>query len=384
MIWNNWPFLAAGTCLAVVIALLWLQRPRPTDDNEEIDSESAGGTDSSGPLRLTPKPGAIGFFAGVATGVIIATVVNWAAPESSPVAPPRTAPSAALPPSPATATIPESTSNLPPHQPPGPLSDEPPRISGLRASLEENPSNVNGRKELALFLLSEGRFVEAFEQAQTLLQASPNDPDGLYVQGVVRLQMGQAGRSIDLLQRLLVDYPNHVGALVTLGRAQRRAGLPEAATETWQRGLEAAGGRHLELEALLTEAGAALPEAAASNTFALLRGTHRDEAAQPDGYLVRVSLAPGATPPVGATLFLSARGPDGGPPLAARRVDDPVFPMQLLLGPQHSMTGQPLTATAQIQAKLDQDGNAFSVTPGDLSARQDGRLGGIVTLQLEN
>ncbi|MBZ0114252.1 MAG: hypothetical protein K8J08_17450, partial [Thermoanaerobaculia bacterium] len=217
-----------------------------------------------------------------------------------------------------------------------------------------------------------------------ILEIAPNDPDGLYVQGVVRLKMGQAGRSMDLLERLLVEYPDHVGALVTLGKAQQRAGLQSEAIETWRHGLEAAGGRHLELETLLSGTGVALPEVAASHSFALLRASTREDEVQADSYLVRVSLAPGQSAPADATLFISARAPGGGPPVAVRRVEAPTFPLQLRLGPEHSMTGQPLTPTAQIQAKLDQDGNAFSLTPGDLSATGNGRLGTVVAVQLED
>ncbi len=124
----------------------------------------------------------------------------------------------------------------------------------LAAPSATAPGDLASRKELALTLLAGDQLMAAFEQASEILRVLPDDPDGLYVHGVVRLRMGQSVRSIQLLERLLAGHPDHVPARVTLGKAQRRIGDEAGALRTWTRALADAGGRHTEIERLLAGA----------------------------------------------------------------------------------------------------------------------------------
>ena len=82
-----------------------------------------------------------------------------------------------------------------------------------------------------------------------------------------------------------------------------------------------------------------------------------------------VSLAPELADrvPFNAVLFLIARRGSGGPPLAVVRVPRPQFPFEFSIGPEHRMIeALPFTGPLTLSARVDQDGNATTRTPGDL------------------
>jgi hypothetical protein len=74
--------------------------------------------------------------------------------------------------------------------------------------------------------------------------------------------------------------------------------------------------------------------------------------------------------PANATLYLIVRvaGRDTGAPLAVQQVAAPSFPYRFEITERDSMIeGTPLIGEMSITARLDQDGNAFSTSAGDLS-----------------
>ena len=86
-------------------------------------------------------------------------------------------------------------------------------------------------------------------------------------------------------------------------------------------------------------------------------------------------------------LFIIVRnsGETAGPPAAAKRINAPIFPLELDLTSADSMMGQPLPATVRIEARLDSDGDAMTKNPSDPHAAQDGVAtnGGKVALVLK-
>lgn len=93
--------------------------------------------------------------------------------------------------------------------------------------------------------------------------------------------------------------------------------------------------------------------------------------------------------PAGATggvlfLFVRAAGATGGPPLAVQRIPSPSFPREFAIGPQDAMmAGGPLPDRVTVEARLDEDGDAMTEGPGDLSARLETAPGATgVTLTL--
>jgi len=84
-----------------------------------------------------------------------------------------------------------------------------------------------------------------------------------------------------------------------------------------------------------------------------------------------VHLAAGLTAPAGSTLFLSARAPEAegkGPPLIVSRFTASTLPLHFELTDKNlMMPGMPLPEKLVITAVVDQDGDAISKMPGDIS-----------------
>ncbi len=71
----------------------------------------------------------------------------------------------------------------------------------------------------------------------------------------------------------------------------------------------------------------------------------------------------------GAVLYIIARKP-GGPPVAARRIDHPTFPVRFFLGQESIMfEGQGLEGQIDLSARIAQHGVAGPAEPGDLSGQ---------------
>ena len=258
----------------------------------------------------------------------------------------------------------------------------------LRAQVERDPGDIGARKRLALLLVSNDQLVPAFQQAQALLDRNPQDIDGLYVQAVARIAMGQSEPALALLDQVLELYPDHVQALGWRGIVLYRTGDLSAAVSSWERGIEAAGGQHPELEqmvmaALEEEAGltsAPTPvraePAPTSAVAALLAGVASDE------FGVRLELGPGVVAPPGV-LFVSLRPAAGSPPVAVRRISGPTFPLDLTLTANDSMMGAELPDSGVLSVRLDQDGDVSAVTAGDLTAEAEVEAGQVATVSLK-
>ncbi|MBU0550753.1 hypothetical protein KKF91_01220 [Myxococcota bacterium] len=96
----------------------------------------------------------------------------------------------------------------------------------------------------------------------------------------------------------------------------------------------------------------------------------------------RISLAEGFEAKIkpGSIIFLMVRPvvPAGqpAPAIAARRIDlspETKFPIQFVLGPRDIMQGVPMKGEVTLEARIDQDKDAISKSPGDLI----GRLGAV-------
>ena len=197
-------------------------------------------------------PALAGYLAGLATAIVVA-MLRSGSPDAG-----STVPSASLPAPPA-AAAPQSDSSSVPQHAAAPLSAEAlDRIAPLEAKLAADSGDLLSRKQLALVLLQNQQLMAAYEHAETILASHPDDPDGLYVHGVVRLAMGHAPRAIELLDRVLARYPNHALALAARAEAQRKIGDEAGAALTEARASEAAAGRasggDSEVERLLAAA----------------------------------------------------------------------------------------------------------------------------------
>lgn len=66
-------------------------------------------------------------------------------------------------------------------------------------------------------------------------------------------------------------------------------------------------------------------------------------------------------------LFVMARRSGGGPPMAVKRIQRPVFPMSYTLSAADQMVqGQPFSGEVSVTARIDRDGSAGPPGPGDM------------------
>ena len=136
------------------------------------------------------------------------------------------------------------------------------QLAQLRTQVQAAPQDLNARRQLTVALLNANQLMEAFEQARELQKVAPEDPDGLFVEGVVRLAMGQWPLAVQLMDRVLTQHPDHVLASLAKGQAEAAQGQTQAALATWKKGLAAAGGKFQPIEELIAEAeagGGAMP-----------------------------------------------------------------------------------------------------------------------------
>ncbi len=209
-----------------------------------------------------------GYAAGLATAGVILLLARGAAPGAAPAAP-ATVPAAASASAATTAAFPAAprpTASSPiapaaadpaavPQHSAAPLSAEArARIAPLEAKLAADADDLMARKQLAIVLIQNQQLMLAYEHSTAILAAHPDDPDGLYVHAVVRLAMGQAAKSLELLDRVLARYPNHVLALGARAEAQRKIGDDGGAALTEARARQAARGGGDEVEELLAAA----------------------------------------------------------------------------------------------------------------------------------
>lgn len=213
-------------------------------------------------------------------------------------------------------------------------------------------------KELTLANLALERFMEAHRWSEVVLEQAPDDPDGHYAQGVVRMAMGQSEAAVELFDRVLADYPNHLLALVAKGAALRGLGQVDAARATWEQALLVSGGQ-AQVQRLLDSLDRPAPQPAQPTTT-----PEAPAAAVAPATSYRIELTCSGARPGAGTLFVILRGPrsagQGGPPIAVKRLDSPRLPAAVALGQADSMMGAQLPDEATLVARWDGDGNALT------------------------
>ena len=208
--------------------------------------------------------------------------------------------------------------------------------------------------------------IDAFKKALTV---DPKQPEAHAYMGFILVQAGHADGALMAFDKALAAAPNFPMALwgkgMTLYQAKKDyAGAREALEKLLQ--MIPAGQERGEIEKVLAEIpqpGQKMPQrqqgaSAAANTSDQITG--------------KVTLDPKLKANVDsqAVLFIIARpaGAGGGPPLAVKKIDRPVFPLFYSLGSENvMMQGRPFSGKVNISVRLDKDGNPITRQPGDIS-----------------
>lgn len=256
--------------------------------------------------------------------------------------------------------------------------DLPQALAQAERGIERGESDAGQWLELARLRVASGEYAKAIPAFDEALQRDGGQADWLIESAEARMRASADRRMPDIgmqqLQKALELSPDQPRGLLLLGAVQAQRGDAEAATATWQRLLPQLGAPAAE---------ALRKEIATVRERAGLAPTTETTTASPA--LLRLTITSTQSVPNGAVLFVFARGPNGGMPLAAKRIENPSFPLQISLSDADSpMPSGKLSAQEQVtvQARLSLSGSA-DAAPGDLeSAPLAARVGDADPLEL--
>lgn len=261
-------------------------------------------------------------------------------------------------------------------------------LQRLEAAVQAQPANLQLRNDLAQAYLERDNLMAVFQQTKFVLDQSPEDSRALTLQGLVRMAMGETGDAVKMLQRATKSDPKNLDGWVSLAwvyaqdnrMADAERMIAEAAKQVPQEKarLEQVFGQmkaQIAQTAMAQTAPAgALPEGhppidAAATAAPASSGT--PPAGAGPGVRVTLDLDPSAKQRTGI-VFVIARNPAGGPPVAVKRVVATTFPFNVEITSADSMMGQSLPSSFRIEARLDADGDPLTKPPTDPAAMQDG------------
>jgi cytochrome c-type biogenesis protein CcmH len=259
-------------------------------------------------------------------------------------------------------------------------------VAGLAARMREEPDDVDGWRLLGQSYVSIGMHTEGLQAFREAWTRTPDPDTGLKMAIAEALAyidpttlVGEAGQ---LISEVLAVEPRNEKALWWGGVAALHAGAPELVRQRWSALLEI--GVPESVEAVIREQLAALgpgtgaPLALAETVPAV------EAAAAADGEFaltLQISLGEGlATPDFGpnAALFIFARAPEGGPPLAVIRESADAVPGEFILSDAQAMLpGRSLAdfSVLTLVARVSASGQP-TAQAGDLFGELEYRSGG--------
>lgn len=209
---------------------------------------------------------------------------------------------------------------------------------------------------------------KAIEAFKKVLTADPNQPEAHTYMGLILTQAGHADGALLAFDKALAVAPDFPLALWGKGMTLYQAKQDSAgARATFEKllSLMPPGQERSEVERVLAELSQSdkkakpesKPAAPAVQASAQISGS--------------ITIDPKLKSKFNnqAALFIIARpaGAAGGPPLAVKKIDRPVFPLAFTLGAESvMMQGQPFAGKMNLSVRLDKDGNAMTRDPGDL------------------
>jgi len=255
----------------------------------------------------------------------------------------------------------------------------------LQSAVQKEPDNLNLRNDLAQAYLERENMMAVFEQTKFVLDRQPENSRALTYAALVRMAMGEGAEAEQMLARASKSDPKNLDTWVARAwvHAQRNE-MKEA------EGMIAEAARQVPSEkARLEDVFRQMKQAAmqpqqpvqtAAANGELPPGhppidgspTPNPAAPAPSGPSINVTLEldPSAAGKSGV-LYVMARNPAGGPPVAVKRMQGVSFPITFTLSSADSMMGQPLPAKFRLEARLDSDGDAATKPPTDPAAMQN-------------
>jgi len=228
-------------------------------------------------------------------------------------------------------------------------------------------------------LLTQGRdaferqqWSQAIEALKKALAMDPNHPEAHTYMGLILAQTGYADGALMAFDRALSSNPNFPLALWGKGMVlyQTKQDL-SGARQTLEKlvSLLPPGDDRNEIQKTLTE----IAQLSTGQTEGSKIAKTETSQGQIRG---TISLDPKLRAKLddNAVLFVVARSADspGGPPLAVKRIQRPVFPVSFALSQENVMiAGATLGGKINVSARLDRDGNPATGEPGDLAGQYE-------------
>lgn len=242
-------------------------------------------------------------------------------------------------------------------------------LEQLVRHLESNPSDTRGWQLLAASYIQLGRYAEgraAYQRVWSLTREPDDELKLAYAESQILTDRasltGEAGR---LVEEVLASRPDDMKALWYGGLVALELGRADAVRTRWSRLLALNPREDLQrvIEAQLAALGAPGVELAA------------DGAGAPSGPEIKLSVTLGAQRSLAslgpsAQLFIIARAPEGGPPLAVIRRPPSSLPGEFSLSDANTMIqGRSLAAYPELNvvARVSMSGQP-TAQPGDWQA----------------
>ncbi len=219
--------------------------------------------------------------------------------------------------------------------------------------------------------------IVAFKNA---LAVEPNHPEAHAYMGLILAQAGHADGALLAFDRALAANPKFSLALWGKGMLLYQAKQDfSGARQTLQSLLEIlpAGEEKNQIQKTLVEineASKGRKEGPKKTKAEAAAPPAARPAAQPQGQQIRGTITVDSKLKSKldgkAVLFIVVyqAGSTGGPPLAVKKIDQPVFPLAYSLGSESvMMAGMPFSGKVMVSVRLDKDGNAMTKGPGDLT-----------------
>lgn len=215
-------------------------------------------------------------------------------------------------------------------------------------------------------------FPKAIEAFKKVLATDPNNPEAHSYMGFILVQAGHGDGALMAFDKALSQAPNFPMALWGKGMTLYQEKKDYAgARQILERLLNMlpAGEQRNEIVKVLAEIPATDGDSTRSGATEKTPTAAASSSAQISGKItIDPKLKANVDP--NAALFIIARpgGGAGGPPLAVKKIDKPVFPLTYSLSQENvMMQGTPFTGKINLTVRLDKDGNPVTRTPGDMT-----------------
>jgi cytochrome c-type biogenesis protein CcmH len=214
---------------------------------------------------------------------------------------------------------------------------------------------------------SKQEWPKAIEAVKKVLAIDPNQPEAHAYMGYILLQASHPDGALMAFDKALSQQPNFPMALWGKGMALYQGKEDYAgARQVFQHllTLVPVGSERAEVEKMLAE----IPQTGQKPSPAAKTKT-RTADPSPSQITGKIIVDPKLKTKLDskAVLFIIARPVGGGPPVAVKKIEQPVFPLTYTLGAENAMAqGVALTGKLTLSARLDTDGDPMTRDSGSV------------------